>query len=100
MRWNGASGAQSSMIQVFDIVLGIKHDDSRTKLLKDIRSYMPLKHRQYLSDLEKVQCGEHSLRDFVARKGDKSELSRVFNESVSQVSKFRSAHMALVQLWE
>ena len=44
----GGSNGQSSLIQFFDIVLGISHPSSSDgSFITDMRAYMPGKHRRF-----------------------------------------------------
>ena len=58
----GGSAAQSSVIPMLDIALGITHDSAKsTEFLHAMRNYMMPKHRDFLSYLERIA----NLRDFV-----------------------------------
>ncbi|PVV02828.1 hypothetical protein BB560_002706 [Smittium megazygosporum] len=88
IKFKGASAAQSSVIQVLDILLGIKHFNTEensasseannqcnsvnkhlnkapgSPYLLEMRKYMTRTHRQFLVDLEKI-CG---IRSYVIKK--------------------------------
>eukprot|EP00600_Ochromonadales_sp_CCMP1393_P011398 CAMPEP_0175007498 /NCGR_PEP_ID=MMETSP0005-20121125/6443_1 /TAXON_ID=420556 /ORGANISM="Ochromonas sp., Strain CCMP1393" /LENGTH=1042 /DNA_ID=CAMNT_0016262943 /DNA_START=38 /DNA_END=3166 /DNA_ORIENTATION=+ len=58
----GGSAAQSALIPVLDIGLGVKHDSEKSKeFLLAMRDYMLKPHRDYLVYLEQVAC----IRPFV-----------------------------------
>jgi indoleamine 2,3-dioxygenase len=65
--FRGETGAQSSIIPALDAALGIAHaEDMLHRYLKEMRHYMPPKHRGFI---ETVEAGP-SLRDYVLRHRD------------------------------
>ena len=53
--WVGGSAAQSSLIQMLDISLGVSHEEAKSKaFLLLMRKYMPLPHRLFLEYLESI----------------------------------------------
>ena len=89
--YRGGSGAQSTANPCFDIFLGAKHTGDEDEFLKEIRDYMPRKHREYL---EALSC-QPSVREYVKLSGD-SELIGSYNETVDAFSDFRCEHITLV----
>lgn len=84
-RFAGGSAGQSSLIQLFDIFLGITHQNTFNI---EMRPYMPKGHRQLLIDIEtKFNIKDH-LND--------SNLE-LFYTCINKLSKFRSHHIGLVQ---
>ncbi|KAI0225459.1 tryptophan 2,3- dioxygenase [Massospora cicadina] len=114
-QYAGGSAGQSSLIQAFDIALGIAHyptcdqwrsikdeekrraslglpklKPSRTTYLYGMRSHMPGLHRRFLEELTKVA----NLRSFVdAVQGD---CARWYNRCVTRLKKFRDLHIQIV----
>ncbi|MHA1948708.1 MAG: hypothetical protein ACW99G_03080 [Candidatus Thorarchaeota archaeon] len=88
--YRGETGAQSSIVPAMQIALGVLHKDSiLTKHLKDMRSYMPKEHREFLEDLENRP--EHlTFRHFVE---DHLTLRPYYNECVKELFKFRETHL-------
>lgn len=89
----GGSAAQSSLIQSFDAVLGVKHHQGETNsFLLSMRSYMPPLHRKFIEFLE----SELNIRDYVLKHMDHyPELCTIYNDCVQELGKFRKAHMEI-----
>mmetsp|Transcript_20080 Transcript_20080/g.57441 ORF Transcript_20080/g.57441 Transcript_20080/m.57441 type:complete len:412 (+) Transcript_20080:3-1238(+) len=98
LKFNGASAGQSSLVQMFDVLLGVRHRDP---FLAKMRQYMPADHRMFLEALEPL--GE-ALRGIVGASGSGSgsgdhTLARRFDECLDKLAAFRSAHMGLVHTY-
>lgn len=93
LKLNGASAAQSSLIQAYDAALGIKHLHAETQpFLTLMRDYMPPKHRQFVEDLAQG----YSIYDFVQNKKTESpQLAEVFNQCIDELDEFRKIHMEI-----
>lgn len=90
-RYRGGSGAQSTLIQLFDLVLGVDHNHDQSKsFLKEMEQYMPKKHALILTECES------NLRSFIMSSSN-TELITVFNKCVSQLETLRTAHYELVK---
>jgi indoleamine 2,3-dioxygenase len=89
--FRGETGAQSSIIPALDAALGIAHaEDMLRRYLKEMRDYMPPKHRAFI---ETVEAGP-SVRDFVLRHRDGHLLLRdAYNAAVDGIELFRSTHL-------
>lgn len=87
---SGGSAAQSTLIQVYDALLGIKHDHGNDFLV-DMRQYMPKKHRNYLERISELP----SLREFVEGSNNEA-LHESFGAVVKQLNHFRQVHLKLV----
>ncbi|KAJ9090261.1 tryptophan 2,3- dioxygenase [Entomophthora muscae] len=114
-QYAGGSAGQSSLIQAFDIALGIAHyptsdqwrcikdeekrraaqglpktKPSHTTYLYGMRSHMPGLHRRFLEDLTKAA----NLRPYVdSVQGD---CARWYNRCVAGLKKFRDLHIQIV----
>src|SRR5262245_15241748 len=90
-RFRGETGAQSSIIPALDAALGIAHaEDMLRSYLKEMRDYMPPKHRTFI---EMVEAGS-SLRDYVLRhRSLHPRLRDTYNAAVDGVELFRSTHL-------
>lgn len=103
MKLAGGSAAQNPTIQLFDILLGVKHasdsDDlmisgynvngcPRMNYLGAMRTYMPAEHREYLNNLEK-RIKEYNLVE--RYKGTEGH-----NSCVKALANFRSEHIKMV----
>lgn len=90
MTLRGETGAQSSIVPMLLIALGIKHKESMlTVHLDDMRNYMPPKHRAFLENLTK-RLTNNSLREAVLNKVP--GYREAYNECVEQLLAFRSMH--------
>lgn len=88
----GASAAQSSSVQAFDVFLSVcgSHSGSEAEFLQEMRTYMPRKHSEFLKVLGKLP----SVREYVRLSGD-SELIQSYNSAVQALADFRSEHIIL-----
>lgn len=92
VRLNGGSAAESSLIPVIDIFLGVKHSDPEVvRFLSAMRDYMPGDHRRFLEFLEEYN---YPLRQHVLSSGKDCIIA--YNNCVLGIAKFRSDHMLLV----
>lgn len=121
----GGSNGQSSLIQFFDIVLGVEHtsngcghipttdekdidkpqERSQTSQTAEsgfhheVRGYMPGPHRRFLEHVDAMP----SLRDFVLettqsdlQTDEMRELSTVFEDATKALAAFRNKHLSIV----
>lgn len=90
-RFRGETGAQSSIIPALDAALGIAHaEDLLHSYLKEMRDYMPPKHRAFI---ETVETGP-SVRDYVLRHREaRPGLRDAYNAAVDGIELFRSTHL-------
>ncbi|TGO37129.1 hypothetical protein BHYA_0105g00210 [Botrytis hyacinthi] len=108
---SGGSNAQSSILQFFDIVLGIEHRPTgekkdaaseseaegaapRTKhnFLLEMRKYMPGAHRRFLEDMTAVA----NIRGYVEAHTDNHELCLAYDACLAMLRTFRDKHIAIV----
>ncbi|KAK7754824.1 Indoleamine 2,3-dioxygenase [Diatrype stigma] len=123
VQYSGPSNAQSSLIQFFDIVLGIEHhptgekpkqqqdaaassDADRGRLsgssssmlpkhnfIRDMRRYMPGPHARFLHDVGEVA----NIRAFVeARSATDRPLAIAYDACLAMLRAFRDIHIAIV----
>ena len=117
VQYSGPSNAQSSLIQFFDIVLGIEHlptgekkkaadnatsDADRGRLgaaaprhnfIRDMRRYMPGPHARFLEAVGEVS----NIRAFVeARAAADRPLAIAYDACLSMLRAFRDIHIAIV----
>ena len=107
----GGSNAQSSLIQFFDIVLGVEHrptgqrrtdsSDSecdgtapppRHNFIQDMRSYMPGPHRRFLEDVSNVA----NIRDYVESHRTNRALSIAYDACLAMLRALRDKHIQMV----
>lgn len=110
-QYAGGSNAQSSIIQFFDIILGILHRPTGEKsdefleckmeglapppkhnFLQEMRKYMPGPHRRFLEDIARVA----NIRDYVERHQSDVSLSLAFDSCIVMLQRFRSIHINIV----
>ncbi|KAM3074203.1 Indoleamine 2,3-dioxygenase [Clarireedia jacksonii] len=107
----GGSNAQSSILQFFDIVLGIEHRPTGEKkgfasesevegqaprpkhnFLLEMRKYMPGPHRRFLEDMTVVA----NIRDYVEAHTNNHELCLAYDACLAMLRAFREKHIAIV----
>lgn len=94
-KFGGGSAAQSTLIQAIDIVLNIPHDSAHgVKFLAEQRKYMPIKHQQFLIDLEK-KYNSIPLKEIIEIIDD-NELTVQYNKTIDSLRTFRVAHYNIV----
>lgn len=110
VQFSGGSNAQSSIIQFFDIVLGVEHrptdvkkgaDDEATmkkpsrpddNFIYEMRRYMPGPHARFLAEVSKVA----NIRSFVQANSHDRVLSIAFDACLAMLSAFRDTHIQIV----
>ncbi|ESA43124.1 indoleamine 2,3-dioxygenase beta type [Neurospora crassa] len=129
MAYRGGSNGQSSLIQFWDLVLGVEHvsaghssphgqasHPSQSDTMKEkekpfheeVREYMPLKHRQFLTLVSKMGLGKGGIRKAVmemveaaeheGRELDdkEKELQGAFTDATRALAGFRNKHLQIV----
>lgn len=86
VRYMGGSAAQSTLIQVIDVFLGIEHKD---QYLINIREYMPVKHRLFLTEF----VLKHNIKQYVL---NNTKYAQSYNLCIDQLTMFRSRHLGLI----
>ncbi|KAI1482984.1 Indoleamine 2,3-dioxygenase [Daldinia eschscholtzii] len=112
VQYSGPSNAQSSLIQFFDIILGVEHRPTGEKpdpsseseregrsrapkhnFIQDMRRYMPGPHARFLNDVGAVA----NIREFVeSRAASDRPLSIAYDACLSMLRAFRDIHIAIV----
>ncbi|KIX93985.1 uncharacterized protein Z520_10322 [Fonsecaea multimorphosa CBS 102226] len=85
----GGSAGQSSLFQFLDHMFGVRHE---SKMLLEMRAYMPKKHREFLEAVELMP----SLRDMVERRPEDQDLRCAFHGVIDAFQKWRTKHVILV----
>ncbi|OAA39067.1 Indoleamine 2,3-dioxygenase subfamily [Metarhizium rileyi] len=111
-QYSGGSNAQSSLIQFFDIVLGIHHLPTGEKqsvsssesehearhaapsnnFIQEMRRYMPGPHARFLADVSRVA----NIREFVQDNKSDQQLCLAYDACLAMLSAFRDKHIAIV----
>jgi indoleamine 2,3-dioxygenase len=111
-QYSGGSNAQSSIIQFFDIVLGIDHrptgekrerSDSisdregrasapRHNFIMEMRRYMPGPHTRFLGDVQAVA----NIREYVDDHRSDTQLCIAYDACLSMLRVLRDKHIAIV----
>ncbi|KAE9961992.1 hypothetical protein BLS_001014 [Venturia inaequalis] len=114
VQFSGGSNAQSSIIQFFDIILGIEHrptGDRGTEssaseseaakappgapshnFILEMRKYMPGPHRRFLEQIERVA----NIRQYVSANRDNRALTGAFDACLAMLRAFRDKHIQMV----
>lgn len=100
-QYSGGSNAQSSLIQFFDIALGIRHRPTgqtrdggapRHNFIQEMRNYMPGPHARFLQDVGRVA----NIRQYVEAHRSDRELCLAYDACLAMLSAFRDKHIAIV----
>lgn len=114
-QFGGGSNAQSSLIQFFDIILGIEHrptgtqrnsDQStsseseqepsnsppRPNFIHDMRSYMPGPHRRFLEHISRIS----NIREYVESHKPDRALSIAYDACLAMLRSLRDKHIQMV----
>ncbi|KAG5986271.1 hypothetical protein E4U43_005593 [Claviceps pusilla] len=110
-QYSGGSNAQSSLIQFFDIVLGIhhrptgeardpsseseleaRHAPPKHNFIQEMRRYMPGPHARFLADVSRVA----NIREFVQANNKNRELCLAYDACLAMLGAFRDKHIAIV----
>ena len=105
IQYGGGSNAQSSVIQFFDIVLGVEHHPTGRKstdapavgapnnnFITDMRNYMPGPHRRFLEAVERVA----NIREFVGSNRNDRALTTAYDACLAMLRTLRDKHIQLV----
>ncbi|KAM3443088.1 hypothetical protein MY4824_000793 [Beauveria thailandica] len=95
----GGSNGQSSLIQFFDVVLGIEHsghgDSKHASYHEEVREYMPGPHRRFLVQIARMG----SIRELamVAPQTDAQQRLRdAYADATAALTAFRQKHISIV----
>ncbi|KAL2162513.1 hypothetical protein VTH06DRAFT_7427 [Thermothelomyces fergusii] len=113
-QYAGGSNAQSSLIQFFDIVLGVEHRPTgerksrpaaqdgeeregrapppKHNFIMEMRRYMPGPHARFLGDVQAVA----NIRDYVEAHRDNRPLCVAYDACLSMLRNLRDKHLAIV----
>jgi indoleamine 2,3-dioxygenase len=111
-QYGGGSNAQSSLIQFFDIVLGVEHRPTGSKkdetseseaepgaapkprhnFIHEMRQYMPGPHRRFLQAVE----GTANIRDFVEFNRSNRALCVAYDACLAMLRSLRDKHIQMV----
>jgi len=94
---DGGSAAQSTLIQLFDIIFSVKHGKETCPFLTKMRQYMPGEHREFILDLEKQML--LTPLDVFIKETNNDELKQLYNKCIELLHSFRKNHFALVQTY-
>jgi indoleamine 2,3-dioxygenase len=107
VQFSGGSNAQSSIIQFFDIILGIGHRPTgftpasadvtthgapSNSFIHEMRAYMPGPHRRFLQHVERVA----NIHDFVTAHPENRALSTAYDACLAMLRAFRDTHIQMV----
>jgi indoleamine 2,3-dioxygenase len=113
VQFSGGSNAQSSIIQFFDIILGIDHrptgvkshtssasdsdssltsDSPKNSFIHQMRAYMPGPHRRFLQYIERIA----NIRSFVEIHADNAALRVAYDACLAMLRHFRDIHIQMV----
>ena len=91
--FKGGSAAQSSIIPAEDIFFQVKHTQKDIiDFLKEMRGYMPEKHRELLKYFNERPKLEDFLQNF-----KNQNIKILYNGCINKLKKFRNCHMTIVK---
>lgn len=113
-QYGGGSNAQSSLIQFFDVILGIEHrptgekrnessesepepgpgmaPQARHNFIQEMRQYMPGPHRKFLQAVESVA----NIREYVESHRSHSQLCIAYDACLAMLRALRDKHIQMV----
>ncbi|PWY87170.1 indoleamine 2,3-dioxygenase [Aspergillus sclerotioniger CBS 115572] len=104
-QYSGGSNAQSSLIQAFDIFLGVEHSATgetksngksqtqvRSGYIQHMRNYMPGPHRRFLEMMARTS----NVRPYVMSHKAGSALRDAYNMAAMSLGGFRDKHVRMV----
>lgn len=94
----GPSAGQSTMMVLFDLILGIMHKGAGKEFQEEMANYMPLPHRQVVYDVRDIVERHGSLRDFILKSRNSTKfksLVSAYNECIEAGADFRSLHLGI-----
>jgi len=110
VQFSGGSNAQSSIIQFFDIILGVEHrptGETRSGgsvteggsmqtpahgFIMEMRKYMPGPHRRFLEHVERVA----NIREYVASRRNNRALVTSYDACLAMLRALRDKHIQIV----
>ncbi|KAJ9632215.1 tryptophan 2,3- dioxygenase [Taxawa tesnikishii (nom. ined.)] len=101
VQYSGGSNAQSSIIQFFDLVLGIEHRPTGTSsatslpphnFIHDMRTYMPGPHARFLEHVSRVA----NIRSFVTQHRYDRALATAYDACLAMLRAMRDKHIQMV----
>jgi len=85
----GGSAAQSSLIQAFDVLMGITHPHGSGKYLLAMRDHMPPAHKAFLEWMEERENLSSLIKDYPGSK-------TAYQKLVDALLAFRNTHLKIV----
>ncbi|KIX04971.1 uncharacterized protein Z518_05843 [Rhinocladiella mackenziei CBS 650.93] len=107
-QYSGGSNAQSSLIQVLDIFLGVDHHATggseaspgiaskntprANGFILEMRKYMPRAHREFLAHVSQMS----NVREYISLPSVEAGIRQAYNNAVAALVNFRSIHLQIV----
>jgi len=91
----GPSAGQSTMVLMFDILLGVSHKGVPRDFQDDMCSYMPAQHRQMVFDFRDHIKRTGSVAMLIRQEGTTEEVKTAFNRCVTALHNLRSFHLGI-----
>lgn len=104
-QYSGGSNAQSALIHMLDIALGVEHRETsdgkvesvsalapKNAFMEDMRNYMPANHRRFLEHLTQIT----NIREFCLGHREDAVLSEAYDACLAMLKTFRNNHLSIV----
>lgn len=93
----GPSAGQSTMIVLFDTLLGISHRGEAGEFQQEMLGYMPREHRAMAMDFIGNIERSGSVKALIRRGDARKEVQEAFQDCVKAFSKFRQFHLGVAK---
>jgi len=86
----GETGAQSSIVPSLDAALGIVHEEDALKQhLREMRTYMPPQHREFITQIE----SQPSIRHSISKTDCPARCLDLLDNTIQSLAEFRKIHL-------
>jgi len=95
LKFIGGSAAQSSLIQIFDVLLCVVHKEKTKQFLDEMQFYMPGKHKKFLVALQRDYS--YYFSKYLRKLNKNDPLHELVDDCRDKLVSFRNHHMCIVK---